>query len=593
MRQILVLFIVFFCSIASIFGQDVALYSQLNGRYDYVAIGNTLNIVENGTASTCAILTESSATLNLDTNQVIKAAYLYWAGSGTGDFDITLNAIPISAERTFNDSLDEQRQFFAAFADITDQVINIGNGVYTLSDLDLTTVIPPFCPTGTNFAGWAITVIYEDDNLPLNQINVYDGLQSVPTDLTITLDNLNVLDNDGAKIGFIAWEGDSALAVNEQLTINGNIIGNPPLNPTNNAFNGTNSFTGETNLYNMDIDFYDVQNNISIGDTSATIQLTSGQDFVMINNIITVLNSQLPDATIVFNDVIVECNSRIVTIDYTVSNTNSTAILPASTPIAFYAESELIGQSSTVSDVLIGASESGTITLNIPENIDVLFSLTANVDDDGMGTGNVAEINETNNEAQVIVELILIPPITNLPNILECDEGFNMTEFDLTIQYENIEAESENITFHSTLEDSESGDNEINIPENFNNTESPQTIYVRISNDICFETAQFNIAVENCPPFIPEGFSPNEDGTNDNFNIVGLRDIFEDFEILIYNRYGTLIFKGNNSIPNWDGTANKGINNKGKPMPVGTYFYVLHLNDSNYKTMSGWVYLNK
>ena len=78
--------------------------------------------------------------------------------------------------------------------------------------------------------------------------------------------NLNVLDNEGAKIGFVAWEGDSALAVNESLRINGNVIGNPPLNPSTNAFNGTNSFTGNQDLYNMDIDVYDLQNNIEIGD---------------------------------------------------------------------------------------------------------------------------------------------------------------------------------------------------------------------------------------------------------------------------------------------------------------------------------------
>jgi hypothetical protein len=63
-----------------------------------------------------------------------------------------------------------------------------------------------------------------------------------------------------------------------------------------NAFNGTNSFTGST-LYNMDLDVYNIQNN-NIGDTSAQIQLTSGQDFVMINAIVTKLNSQLPDATL-------------------------------------------------------------------------------------------------------------------------------------------------------------------------------------------------------------------------------------------------------------------------------------------------------
>jgi hypothetical protein len=82
------------------------------------------------------------------------------------------------------------------------------------------------------------------------------------------------------------------------LRVNGNPLSNPPLNPVNNAFNGTNSFTGSNTLYNMDLDVYNIQNNIKIGDTSAKIQLTSGQDFVMINSIVTKLNSQLPDATI-------------------------------------------------------------------------------------------------------------------------------------------------------------------------------------------------------------------------------------------------------------------------------------------------------
>jgi hypothetical protein len=294
------------------FGQDISLYQQFNGRYDYTAIGNTLNSVENGPFSLCTINTSSSATLNIPNNQTIVAAYLYWAGSGNGDFNISLNGSNIVAERTFSDALDSERVFFAAFADVTEQIITEGNTTYTISDFDLTSVIEPYCPTGTNFAGWAITIVYQDDNLPLNQVNVYDGLQSVPESLSIELNNLNVLDTTGAKIGFVAWEGDSALAVNEVLTINGNVIGNPPLNPTNNAFNGTNSFTGMSNLYNMDIDVYNIQNNISIGDDSAVIQLTSGQDFVMINNIITVLNSQLPDATIDIDSYIVNCGDNSV-----------------------------------------------------------------------------------------------------------------------------------------------------------------------------------------------------------------------------------------------------------------------------------------
>ena len=68
-----------------------------------------------------------------------------------------------------------------------------------------------------NFAGWSIIVLFEDDDLPLNQINIYDGLEVVPNEISITLDNLNVLDVEGAKIGFIAWEGDVSLAIEESL----------------------------------------------------------------------------------------------------------------------------------------------------------------------------------------------------------------------------------------------------------------------------------------------------------------------------------------------------------------------------------------
>ena len=193
-------------------GQDVSLFKQFNGRFDYTAIGNTLNTSENGNFSVCEINTSSSADLQLTENQTVISAYLYWAGSGTGDFDIKLNDETISAERTFTDELDSTRVFFAAFSDVTEVIKNQGNTEYTVSEFDISSIIPPFCPTGTNFGGWAITIIYEDNNLPLNQLNVYDGLQSVPESLTITLNNLNVLDNENAKIGFIAWEGDQSLA---------------------------------------------------------------------------------------------------------------------------------------------------------------------------------------------------------------------------------------------------------------------------------------------------------------------------------------------------------------------------------------------
>lgn len=572
-------------------GQDVSLFKQFNGRFDYTAIGNTLNTSENGNFSVCEINTSSSADLQLIENQTVIAAYLYWAGSGTGDFDIKLNNETISAERTFTDVLDDTRVFFAAFVDVTEIIRTQGNREYTVSEFDITSIISPFCPTGTNFGGWAITIIYEDSNLPLNQLNVYDGLQSVPESLTITLNNLNVLDNENAKIGFIAWEGDQSLAVNEQLTINGNVIENAPLNPSDNTFNGTNSFTGQNNLFNMDIDVYTIQDNIDIGDTSATIQLTSGQDFVMINNIITVLNSQLPDATAELDDIQLECDNREIVVNYTIRNTNSTGILPQNTPIAFYAKSTLVGQSTTLTDIAIGATEDGTITLMIPETIPDDFSLIITVDDDGTSNGIVTETNENNNSNIRDISLLTIPEIITLPNLLACNQGFEKGEFDLLEILENrLEFNNEDFQFFENLEDLKNNENAIAILQDYINTTNPQLIYIRLENDICYEIFQFNLEIENCPPQIPEGFSPNNDTKNDWFNIKGLYNIFALHTLKVYNRLGTLIFEGNNDRP-WLGKSNRGIN-QGQLVPVGTYYYVLNLNDNNFEPIIGWVYIN-
>ena len=108
--------ILIFCLIISITkfisAQNVTLYKQHNGRFDYTAIGNTLNIIENGAYFECSILTSSNANLFIESNQNVRAAYLYWAGSGEGDFDIKLNDNDISPIRTFSYSLDANRQFF-------------------------------------------------------------------------------------------------------------------------------------------------------------------------------------------------------------------------------------------------------------------------------------------------------------------------------------------------------------------------------------------------------------------------------------------------------------------------------------------------
>lgn len=595
-----ILFLILYLQIvglATLSGQNVTLYNQFNGRYDFAFIGNTLNPNENSFMFIPTVLTTSSATLNLAPTDVVESAYLYWAGSGTGDFSVNLNSTAIVPDRTFayqriagNVAYD----YFSAFKNITNLVQTTGNGTYTLSDLDVSPFIVSHFDRRTNFAGWAIIIVYKNNSLPLNQLNIYDGLQAVPDVVDINLNSLNVIDNMDAKIGFLAWEGDVGIAVNESLKINGNTLSNPPLNPANNSFNSTNSSTGASDLYNMDLDVYNIQSNINVGDVSANIQLTSSQDFVMINAIVTKLNSQLPDATIKIDAIAQSCDFRNITVDYTVSNLNSTSLLPAGTFITIYANNLPLTTIQTPVDIPIGESRSYQITLSIPSNFGATFNLKFVVDDNN-GVGAIFETNELNNSDVKEITLGTTPEINFLADISICKNASGGEIFDFST-YESLVKKNptDTVQFFESVSDANSNSNPISNTSNYTISSSPTTIYVRIENDFCSTVTTFNLIIKNCELIIYNQFTPNGDGINDSFFIENLRTEFPFFKLYIYNRWGTLVWQGDNNVPDWDGNSNVGLTLAGKNLPVGTYYYVLNLNDVKYRdTKIGWVYLNK
>ena len=586
--------------------QDISLFTQINGRYDFTFIGNTLNPSENTNFSPTFLYTQSSANLNLSSNDRIERAYLYWAGSGTGDTQIKLNGIDISPDQlsTVNGTFSNFT-YFSAFKDITTFVQSTGNGTYTLSDFDINSLVSTYTSNATQFAGWAILVVYENPSLTLNQINIYQGLEALSPNpnaipplidnMTIQLNNLYLISNTGAKIGFIAWEGDRFIQVNERLSFTANAtttILNNPLNPSNNAFNGTNTETNSTNLFNMDLDVYSIENYIVPGTTSATVSLQSGQDYVMLNTVVTKLNSQLPDATIVLENPTSTCNSREVTIDFTVSNLNSTEILQANTPITFYIGTQAITTTYTQNIIPIGGSENGTITLTIPTTIPLTFTLTAVVDDTGNGSGIRPELNENNNSFQIEIELTVAPTFNPLENLTSCNLGLTRGLFDFSNYSELVKNNlSDIVSFHESYIDAVQNFNPTTNSSNYEALTTPKEIFVRIDNG-CFSVTSFFLLTENCPPTVYNAVSPNNDTTNDTFFIDGLRDVFVNFELLVYNRWGKHLWTGNNNKPDWDGYVQEGISST--IAPDGTYYYILYLNDPNYpEPLTGYLYINK
>jgi gliding motility-associated-like protein len=584
--------------------QDISLFTQINGRYDFTFIGNTLNPSENTNFSPTFLYTQSSANLSLTSNDRIERAYLYWAGSGPGDTNIKLNGVDFTPDILSNVvGTANNFTYFSAFKDITTFVQSTGNGVYTISDFDLNSYVSTYISNATHFAGWAILVVYENPNLTLNQLNIYQGLEALSPNrplgiidyMTIQLDNLYLISNTGAKIGFIAWEGDRFIQESERLSFSANgttnILSNP-INPSNNAFNGTNTETNATNLFNMDLDVYSIENYIVPGTTSATVSLQSGQDYVMLNTVVTKLNSQLPDATIVLENPTSTCNSREVTIDFTVSNLNSTEILQANTPITFYIGTQAIATTYTQSIISIGGSENGTITLIIPTTIPLTFTLTAVVDDTGNGTGIRPELNENNNSFQIEIELTVAPTFNPLENLISCNLGLTRGLFDFSNYSELVKTNlSDIVSFHESYNDAVQNINPITNSSNYEAITTPKEIFIRIDNG-CFSITSFLLLTENCPPTVYNAVSPNNDTTNDTFFIDGLRDVFLNFELLIYNRWGKHLWTGNNNKPDWDGYVQEGINST--IAPDGTYYYILYLNDPNYpEPLTGYLYINK
>lgn len=585
------------------FGQNVELFTQWNGRYDFTFVGNTLNPNENSYMTAPALLDSSSANLNLTTDDTIVAAYLYWAGSGTGDFDVKLNGTDFSADTQYNIiGTFNNLPFFSAFKDITSYVQTTGNGTYTFSDLDLGTFISDyFYSNRTNFGGWAILVVYENPNLTLNQINIYQGLEALSPNpsigfidsKTILLDNLYLISNTGAKLGFIAWEGDQNIPVNEKLkfTANGTtyVLSNS-LNPSNNAFNSTNTEANSSVTYNMDLDVYSIESYVVPGTTSAEVTLESGQDYVMLNTIVTKLNSQLPDATIVINDYNTSCDEGAITIDYTVSNVNSTDVLLAGTSIGFYIENTLIGSTTTINDIPIGGNESGTITVSLPNNLPDIFTLTAFVDDDNF----IFELVEINNTFDIEITQLTSPDFNPLNDLTSCNLGLTSGIFDFS-EYEFLVTDNPDydVTFYENFNDANNEENEIFNTFNYEANATPKEIFVRIENELgCYSITSFNLITENCPPTIYNAVSVNNDGLNEEFYIDGLRDIFVDFKLEVYNRWGKLLWIGDNSKPFWKGYIEEGIGHK--QAPEGTYFYILYLNDDNYpEAMTGYLYITR
>jgi len=112
------------------------------------------------------------------------------------------------------------------------------------------------------------------------------------------------------------------------------------------------------------------------------------------------------------------------------------------------------------------------------------------------------------------------------------------------------------------------------LPHTYLDTGSYTIVLIASNQYNCFDTAYQTVIIE--PDFlfyIPNSFTPDGDGLNDTFTGKGV--FVADCEMMIFNRWGNLIFVSNDINKTWDGKANQGI----EIAPVDVYVYSFKVTD--------------
>jgi gliding motility-associated-like protein len=84
-----------------------------------------------------------------------------------------------------------------------------------------------------------------------------------------------------------------------------------------------------------------------------------------------------------------------------------------------------------------------------------------------------------------------------------------------------------------------------------------------------------NVQSDNCACkfYVPNAFTPNNDGLNDVF-LPRYQCDFSNYELRVFNRWGQMVFRSESPSNGWDGTMS------GSRQPVGVYVWQLTYKDA-------------
>jgi len=298
----------------------------------------------------------------------------------------------------------------------------------------------------------------------------------------------------------------------------------------------------------------------------------------------------LPDSTVLLDLIVEGKNAGLSSVDWVETNNQtmfinqlgiavnvepvmgSVQIAPSPHIWGFYQEN--VCEFSTLTQMAIPGGGTGIMTViwETPKGLSYgpEYQIdTARLDDSGFY--RIKVIDQMNCVATDSVEVTVFPlPTVNLPftnpthDTIYYEQTFQL---ETTPGYASYQWNTGDTTYYITI------------------TEEGNYSVIVQTNEGCTATNSAYLKDMYMPFYfnVPNAFTPNNDGLNDTFRPVATGDLIRQFSMVIYNRWGQMIFETNNPAEGWDG----------KDAPAGVYSWVISYSNHTGKVfkMRGGVML--
>lgn len=180
--------------------------------------------------------------------------------------------------------------------------------------------------------------------------------------------------------------------------------------------------------------------------------------------------------------------------------------------------------------------------------------------------------------ADTITKTITSPPTAGFGMSTHSTSTSNPAVF--FVDSSSVSASSWLWNFDDPASNASNLDMNTNTSHVFNNPGDYNILLTVMDANGCMDTALQHLEVISAYSiFVPNAFTPDGNGLNDHFIPEGVLTDNQSFEMLIFNRWGDLIFSTDNLNNPWMGTGNGGKD----LVPVGVYVWVINTMDANSK----------